>query len=478
MFAVKVSLANKALREAAGVWRTYHPMEQRRILQSVSDTMPYAVLWLNLKRVVLKEFGFVVVAAPSKRIYVDEPSDRSRLPPSAHAPVKEGKWREPVRISAPYAVGAADAEVEEELHRSRSYVRNAAYEQAFGRGAVAEEEVPLPVDDEALQCPDTVTKAEWDAMWPYDDLVRLQPIHAETAVEEILEGDPRLSWTLPARAGGISEVEYAALCQQSPGSDEAPPLEALDPTQRAFVEMAVQWKEGARLNLLALLLGTAGTGRTTTLKCLITELKYRGLRKVVVGTYTGVAASNVGLGARTLTDLFRLAKVNETSGELIPLEGDDLDALRTDLEDLELLIIDEVSMVSSVLVHQIHCRLREWRCASGVRARAHEAFGGIAVILAGDFGQLPPVAVAASLSLLNSDAERHGREQKAANHGKRLFQEFVTVVRLRRIHRQPGASQIQRLPDKTRDGTMTKEDYELWTQHNLTDAGACALSTQ
>ena len=84
-----------------------------------------------------------------------------------------------------------------------------------------------------------MTKAEWDAMWPCDDLVRLQPIYAETAVVEILEGDPRLSWTLPARAGGTSEVEYAALCQQSPGSDEAPPLEALDPTQRAFVEMAV-----------------------------------------------------------------------------------------------------------------------------------------------------------------------------------------------------------------------------------------------
>ncbi len=273
-------------------------------------------------------------------------------------------------------------------------------------------------------------------------------------------------------------MEYAALCQQSPGSDDAPPLEALDPTQRAFVEMAVQWKEGARLNFGALLLGTAGTGKTTTLKCLIKELKKRGLRKVVVGAYTGVAASNVGLGARTLTDLFRLAKVNEASGELIPLEGEDLDALKTDLEDMELLIIDVVSMVRSVLVHEIHCRLREWRCACGGGARANEPFGGIAVILAGDFGQLPPVAVAASLSLLNSDAERHGREQKTANHGKRLFREFDTVVRLRRIHRQPGASQYKESLIRTRDGAMTKDDHELWTQHNLTDADACDLSTE
>ena len=39
MFVVKASLANKALREAAGVWRTYHLMEERTILQSVADTM-------------------------------------------------------------------------------------------------------------------------------------------------------------------------------------------------------------------------------------------------------------------------------------------------------------------------------------------------------------------------------------------------------------------------------------------------------
>ena len=72
------------------------------------------------------------------------------------------------------------------------------------------------------------------------------------------------------------------------------------------------------------LLGGNGAGKTTTLKALLRELRSKGLQKVIVGAYTGVAASNIGLGARTLTDLFRLAKVNNTSGELAPLEGDDL----------------------------------------------------------------------------------------------------------------------------------------------------------
>ena len=40
----------------------------------------------------------------------------------------------------------------------------------------------------------------------------------------------------------------------------------------------------------------------------------------------GVAASNVGEGARTLHDMFALSKVNEASGELEPLKGEDSEA--------------------------------------------------------------------------------------------------------------------------------------------------------
>ncbi len=100
MFVVKASLANKALREAASVWRTYHPMVERKILQGVADTIPYAVLWLNLKRVVLKEFGFVVVAAPSTRIYFEEPN---RSFASASVGARPSKGRQVAR-ARPYLV--------------------------------------------------------------------------------------------------------------------------------------------------------------------------------------------------------------------------------------------------------------------------------------------------------------------------------------------------------------------------------------
>ena len=127
------------------------------------------------------------------------------------------------------------------------------------------------------------------------------------------------------------------------------------------------------------------------------------MKRYVVGAYTGVAASNIGLGARTLTDLFRLAKINEASGEILPLQGDDLKAFVQDMKDLDLLIVDEISMVSRVVLSQIHTRLREWRLATHRSDLAEQEFGGLAVILAGDFGQLPPVAVSPN-SLVSAGA--------------------------------------------------------------------------
>ena len=55
----------------------------------------------------------------------------------------------------------------------------------------------------------------------------------------------------------------------------------------------------AKMQLLALLMGTAGTGKTTTVKAAIDRLEIRSFHGVVVAAPTGVAADNVGSGART-----------------------------------------------------------------------------------------------------------------------------------------------------------------------------------
>ena len=90
-------------------------------------------------------------------------------------------------------------------------ISSAAYEQGFGRGGTAAEEVPLALDNESLQCPDVVTKAEWDATWPADERIEASEIVSTTQVEVIPVDDERLSWTLPERAGGLKDVATSRL---------------------------------------------------------------------------------------------------------------------------------------------------------------------------------------------------------------------------------------------------------------------------
>jgi hypothetical protein len=157
------------------------------------------------------------------------------------------------------------------------------------------------------------------------------------------------------------------------------------------------------------------------------------------------------------------------------LQADDLKKLEADLEGLQLLVIDEVSMVSRTMLADVHSRLQEWRAFKKHPAK-DKAFGGVGVVLAGDFGQLPPTK-AEDYSLLNP-RQMHGARHACANLGLRLFGRFTTVVRLRRIHRQPGASQYKESLVRLRDGAMTKEDHAHWLQHDLAAGRECKLTQQ
>ena len=78
------------------------------------------------------------------------------------------------------------------------------------------------------------------------------------------------------------------------------------------------------------------------------------------------------------------------------------------------------------------------------------------------------------MSLLCPHLVAAGCRHKTANLGQRLFASFQTVVRLRRIHRQPGASVYKESLIRLRDGAMTQDDHKLWRQHDLGSA-ECTL---
>ena len=66
-------------------------------------------------------------------------------------------------------------------------------------------------------------------------------------------------------------------------------------------------------------------------------------------------------GARTLHDLFQLSKVNPCSGDLMALDGEDLEKLAKTLDGLQLVVMDEISMVSRKMLADVDRRLNEWR---------------------------------------------------------------------------------------------------------------------
>ena len=71
---------------------------------------------------------------------------------------------------------------------------------------------------------------------------------------------------------------------------------------------------------------------------------------------------------------------------LLPLNHASKTELRNKYSDVELVIIDEISMVSSKLFYQVHTRMNEIFCPG-----QDFPFGGKCVIVSGDLYQLPPV---------------------------------------------------------------------------------------
>ena len=105
--------------------------------------------------------------------------------------------------------------------------------------------------------------------------------------------------------------------------------------------------------------------------------------------YTGCAAS-VLVKARTVSSLFDI-KSGIKGGHDAPLDPLDIPHLknaRTRLGDAQVIIIDEVSMIGSKLLGDIHSRL----CQIAVSPELHnKEFGGKGIILVGDFFQIRPV---------------------------------------------------------------------------------------
>jgi ATP-dependent exoDNAse (exonuclease V) alpha subunit len=125
--------------------------------------------------------------------------------------------------------------------------------------------------------------------------------------------------------------------------------------------------------------GRAGTGKSTLLNHFVNNTK----KNVAVVAPTGVAAYNVG--GQTIHSFFGIPP-NGVLG-IQPLHKHLYGRTRDALRSLDIVVIDEISMVSADLMDGMDTMLRT------ARGKNKGPFGGVQVVMFGDPYQLPPIAV-------------------------------------------------------------------------------------
>jgi ATP-dependent DNA helicase PIF1 len=199
--------------------------------------------------------------------------------------------------------------------------------------------------------------------------------------------------------------------------------------------------------------GCGGTGKSFLIHTIEMWMHANAAAKtnnvsVSVSAPTGLAAYNVG--GVTIHRLLMLPIEHGVSARYQRLSADSLSVLRTALDGLQLLIIDEISMVSSLLLTYIHLRLCE--------ITGHEQlFGGIHILILGDLLQLPPVKGNAPFVQLKADEIRTNLESIGSVNlwGSFDYDELTVNVR------QSSDSVYSDLLSRVRIGDLTTADIQL-----------------
>ena len=155
-------------------------------------------------------------------------------------------------------------------------------------------------------------------------------------------------------------------------------------------QLDLAWQFIERTGVNVFLTGKAGTGKTTFLR----RLKERSPKRMVVVAPTGVAAINAG--GVTIHSFFQFPLAPYIPGgsfnakdEKYRFSKEKKNIIRT----LDLLVIDEISMVRADLLDQIDAVLR-------LHKDRHRPFGGVQLLMIGDLSQLAPVVKEGEWALL------------------------------------------------------------------------------
>lgn len=237
-------------------------------------------------------------------------------------------------------------------------------------------------------------------------------------------------------------------------------------TENPQIELAYNFVQYTNRNVF--LTGKAGTGKTTFLR----RLRHDALKRMVVVAPTGVAAINAG--GVTIHSMFQLPfgpivpgmALNESYNRRFSKEKINI------IRSMELLVIDEISMVRADLLDGIDTVLRTYRNRT-------LPFGGVQLLMIGDLQQLAPVAKEDEWALLKTHystpfffASKALQQTASVNiELKHIYRqsdpEFIDLLNRVR-NRQMDAATVARLNQRYIPGFADQihEGYIILTTHN------------
>lgn len=206
-------------------------------------------------------------------------------------------------------------------------------------------------------------------------------------------------------------------------------------------ELQLAWDFVENTGRSIFLTGKAGTGKTTFLKAVVE----RSRKRPIVVAPTGVAAINAG--GVTIHSFFQLPFSPYVPGAKVESKFDFGREKRKIIASIDLLIIDEISMVRADLLDAIDSVLRRFR-------DHYQPFGGVQLLMIGDLAQLTPVVTPEDEQVL-----KPYYDTPYFFGSKALQQIDYVTIQLEHVYRQQDAKFIEIL-NEVRGGHPSQEALE------------------
>jgi hypothetical protein len=207
-------------------------------------------------------------------------------------------------------------------------------------------------------------------------------------------------------------------------------------------ELRTAWEFVENTGHSIFLTGKAGTGKTTFLKTVVE----RSRKRPIVVAPTGVAAINAG--GVTIHSFFQLPLSPFVPGTRSEQKFDFSKQKRQIIASMDLLIIDEISMVRADLLDAVDAVMRQYR-------DHFKPFGGVQLLMIGDLAQLTPVVTPEDERMLHN---HYDTPYFFGSHA--LAQTSYVTIQLEKVYRQQDEGFLSILND-IRQGAPSAQTLSL-----------------